>query len=162
MLIHTRSALLQVLGTQFDVKTSLTSTVLNVSEGKVRVKRHSDGQEVDVPAKHRVIAGDEGEMTPQRVSDSINRWKTQLEFGPLKAWGNYGKWSPATDERPAVMKAIPFVPRKNQKVTLYICWDYLLFKLTARPSLSNRIRVLLYVAGLRSTPTSILESEWLI
>ncbi len=120
MLIHTRSALLKVVGTQFDVKTNLTSTVLNVSEGKVRVKRHSDGREVDVPAQHRVIAGDDREMTPQRVPDSINRWKSQLDLGPAKASGNYGKWSPATDEQPASMKAIPFVPQENQKVSLQL------------------------------------------
>ena len=56
MLVHTHTALLQVLGTQFDVKAGLTSTALNVSEGKVRVKRLSDNGEVDVPAKHRLIA----------------------------------------------------------------------------------------------------------
>ena len=35
MLIHTRSAVLKVLGTQFDIEASLASTVLTVSEGKV-------------------------------------------------------------------------------------------------------------------------------
>ncbi len=120
MLIHTRSALLEVLGTQFDVKTNLTSTELNVSEGKVRVKRRSDGREVDVPAKHRVIAGDEREMTPKRVPDSIHHWKSQLDLGPTKAWGNYGKWIPAKGKRQASMKAIPFVPQENQKITLHL------------------------------------------
>ena len=70
---------------------------LNVSEGKVRVKRLSDGREVDVPAKHRVIAGDEREMTPKRVPDSINHWKSQLDLGPTKAWGIYGKHTEATN-----------------------------------------------------------------
>ena len=120
MVIHTRSALLEVLGTQFDVQTSLTSTALNVSEGKVRVKRLSDGREVDVPAKHRVVAGDDFEMTPMRVPDSINRWKSQLELGPTKAWGNYGKWRPAKGNRQASMVAIPFAPKQNQNVTLHL------------------------------------------
>ncbi|MFK7768069.1 MAG: FecR domain-containing protein [Mariniblastus sp.] len=120
MLIHTRSALLKVLGTQFDIKTNLNSTELNVREGKVRVKRLSDGREVDVPAKHRVVAGDEREMTPARVPDSTNKWKSQLDLGPTKAWGNYGKWIPASGGRRAAMKAIAFVPQENQKVTLHL------------------------------------------
>ena len=120
MLIHTPCALLKVLGTQFDVEAGLTSTVLNVSEGMVRVKRLSDGSEVDVPAKHRVVAGDDREMMPERVPDSIHRWKSQLDRGPDDTCGYYGKWSPATDVQPASMRAIPFVPRENQSVTLYL------------------------------------------
>lgn len=120
MLIHTPCALLKVLGTQFDVEAGLTSTVLNVSEGKVRVTRLSDGSEVDVPAKHRVIAAADRKMTPERVPDSVNHWKSDLHLGPDDTYGNYGKWSPATDEQPASVKAIPFVPRENQSVTLYM------------------------------------------
>jgi len=120
MLVHTRSALLEVVGTQFDVETGLTSTVLNVSEGKVRVKQLSDGSEVDVPAKHRVVAGDDGKLTPQRVPDSVHYWKTDLKLGPADTYGNYGKWSPATAEQPASVKAIPFVPRENQSITLHL------------------------------------------
>ena len=117
MLIHTPCALLKVLGTQFDVEAGLTSTILNVSEGKVRVKRLSDGSEVDVPAKHRVIASDGREMTPQRVPDSVHDWKSDLHLGPDDT---YGKWSPATDKQPALIRAIPFIPRENRSVTLYL------------------------------------------
>ena len=120
MLIHTRSALLKVLGTQFDVEANLTSTMLNVRTGKVRLKRLRDGSEVDVPAKHRVTAGDDREMTPERVPDSVHRWKTDLQLGPADAYGNYGKWSPTTDKQPASIRAIPFVPRENRSVTLYL------------------------------------------
>ncbi|MFP6669714.1 MAG: FecR family protein [Pirellulales bacterium] len=120
MLIHTRSALLEVLGTQFDVETSLTSTVLNVSQGKVRLKRLSDGSQVDVPAKHRVTAGDDREMIPQRVPDSVHDWKSHLHLGPDDAYGNYGKWSPTSAAEPASIRAIPFIPRENRSVTLYL------------------------------------------
>jgi len=120
MLVHTRSALLKVLGTQFDVEASLTSTTLNVRKGKVRLRRLRDGSEVDVPAKHRVTAGADRELTPERVPDSVHHWKTDLRLGPADAYGNYGKWLRATDERPASIKAIPFVPRENQSVTLYL------------------------------------------
>jgi ferric-dicitrate binding protein FerR (iron transport regulator) len=116
MLIHTPSTLLEVLGTQFDVEASMASTMLNVTEGKVRVRRLSDGREVDVPAKHRVIAEGGGDLTPQRVPESVTHWKSQLHLRP----GCYGKWLPATEQRAAAQKAIPLVPRENPGTTLYL------------------------------------------
>ncbi|MBC8350996.1 MAG: FecR domain-containing protein [Planctomycetes bacterium] len=116
MLIHTPSTLLEVLGTQFDVEASLDSTMLNVTEGKVRVRRLSDGREVDVPAKHRVIAEGGGDLTPQPVPESVNHWKSQLHLRP----GCYGTWLPATELRAAAQKSIPLVPRENPSVTLYL------------------------------------------
>jgi len=116
MLIHTPSTLLQVLGTQFDIEANMASTVLNVTEGTVRVKRLSDGREVDVPAKHRVIAEGGGDLTLQSVPESVNHWKSQLHLRP----GNYGKWLPATQQRVAAQKAIPLIPSQNPSVTLYL------------------------------------------
>ncbi|MCH8148762.1 MAG: FecR domain-containing protein [Planctomycetes bacterium] len=116
MLIHTRSALLKVLGTQFGVEANLTSTVLNVSEGKVRVRRLSDGSEVDVPAKHQVVVEDDRDLTPELVPDSVHHWKSRLHRGP----GGYGKWLPATAQQSGSQKATPFVPSKYPKVTLYL------------------------------------------
>ena len=116
MLIHTRSALLKVLGTQFDVEADLTSTILNVSEGKVRLTRLSDGSEVDVPAKHLVVADEDRELTPELVPDSVHNWKSRLDRMP----GGYGKWLPATAQRSASQKATPFVPSDNPKVTLHL------------------------------------------
>jgi len=117
MLIRTPSALLEVLGTQFEVEAGLSSTTLNVSEGSVRVKRLSDGRTVVVPAKHRVIAAADRDMSPVRASDSVHRWKSRLHLGPD---GAYGKWLPANDKHAASLKAIPFVPRENRSVTLYL------------------------------------------
>ena len=114
LLIHTRSALLEVMGTQFDVEAELAATMLNVSEGKVRVKRLSDGNTVDVPAKHRVIAAADREMSPVRVPDSVSRWESQLHLGPD---GTLGKWSPATASEDADLRAIP--PTTPQGKTVY-------------------------------------------
>ena len=116
MLIHTPSTLLKILGTQFDVEASMASTVLNVTEGKVRMKRLSDGREVDVPAKHRVIAEGGGDLTLQSVSESVNHWKSQLHLRP----GSYGKWLPATGQRAAAQKAIPLVQPEKSGNTLYL------------------------------------------
>ena len=50
MVIHTPTAKLEVLGTQLNVDSDSTSTVVNVNEGRVRVTRLVDGSVVDVPA----------------------------------------------------------------------------------------------------------------
>ncbi|MEK6236313.1 MAG: FecR family protein [Planctomycetales bacterium] len=117
MLIHTRSALVKVLGTRFEVEAGLSSTVVSVSEGSVRFQRLSDGNTVDVPANHRAVAAADRDMSPAQTPKSVNRWRSRLQVGPAAA---YGKWLPATDRRPASLKAIPFVPRENKSVTLYL------------------------------------------
>ncbi len=113
MLIYTRSAMLEVLGTQFDVEAGLSATMLNVSEGKVRIKRLSDGNTVDVPAKHRVIVAADREMLPVLVPDSVNRWISQLHLGPD---GAQGKWSPKTDTQAAKLRAIPYTTPKGKTI----------------------------------------------
>ena len=114
MLIYTRSARLEVLGTQFDVDAGLLATTLNVSEGTVRIERLSDGSTVDVPARHRVIAAADRELLPIPVPDSVNRWVSQLHLGPV---ATQGKWSPKTDTRDAKLRAIPYTP--PQGYTIY-------------------------------------------
>jgi len=113
MLIYTRSAMLEVLGTQFEVEAQSAATMLNVSEGRVRVKRFSDGSTVDVPAKHRVIAAADREMLPVPVPESVNRWKSQLHLGPV----GQGNWSPGTDTQEARLRAVPWCT--PQGMTIY-------------------------------------------
>ncbi|MDG1896314.1 MAG: FecR family protein [Fuerstiella sp.] len=116
MLIHTRSAVLEVLGTQFDVEANLDSTMLNVSEGKVRLRRLSDGSEVDVPAKHHVTTDTDDDLLSVLLPDSVHEWKSQLHLKP----GNYGKWQPATEQQLASVKAIPLILPTAPKITLYL------------------------------------------
>jgi hypothetical protein len=113
MLIYTRSARLEVLGTQFDVDAELLATTLNVSEGTVRVKRLSDGSTVDVPARHRVIAAADHKLLPVPVPDSVNRWVSQLHLGPT---ATQGKWSPKTDTRDAKLGAIPYTSSEGHTI----------------------------------------------
>lgn len=115
MRIHTQSALLEVLGTRFDVEVDSASTLINVTEGKVRVQRLSDRATVEVSAGLRLVVAADRKMVALRVPDSINTWKSLLELGPD---GTYGKWSPTTDQGPARLKAIAFVPPENRRVTL--------------------------------------------
>ncbi|UCC99393.1 MAG: FecR domain-containing protein [Phycisphaerales bacterium] len=113
MLIYTRSAMLEVLGTQFEVEAGLSVTMLNVSEGKVRVKRLSDGSTIDVPAKHRLIAAADQEMLPVPVPDVVGRWKSQLHLGPV---GTLGKWSPGRDAESAKLRAVPFTTPQGKTI----------------------------------------------
>ncbi len=113
MLIYTRSAVLEILGTQFEVEAGLSATMLNVGEGTVRVKRLSDGSTVDGPAKHRLIAAADREMLPVPVPDSVNRWKSQLHLGPE---GGHGKWLPGTDEEDAKLGTVPYTTRLGKTI----------------------------------------------
>ena len=114
MLIYTRSALLEVVGTQFDVEAELAATTLNVSKGSVRVKRFSDGSTVDVSAGHRVIAAADRDMLPTPVPNSVSQWKSALPLGPVRT---QGKWSPGTDTQEARLGAIPYT--SPQGMTIY-------------------------------------------
>jgi len=113
MLIYTRSAMLEVLGTRFEVEAGLSATMLNVSEGKVRVKRLSDGSTVVVPAKHRVIAAADRDMLPVLVPDPVNRWESQLHLGPD---GTRGKWSPGTNAEDAKLRAVPYTTHLGKTI----------------------------------------------
>ena len=113
MLIYTRSAMLEVLGTQFEVEAERASTTLNVSEGKVRVKRFSDGSTVDVPARHRLIAAADRDMLPRPVPHSVSHWKSELSLGPVRT---QGKWTPGTDTQEAKLGAVPYTSPKGMTI----------------------------------------------
>jgi len=89
--------------------------MLNVSEGKVRVKRLSDSKTVDVPAKHRVVAAADQEMLPMLAPEAASRWKSQLHLGPV---GTHGKWSPRTATQDARLRTIPYT--LPQGTTIYM------------------------------------------
>jgi len=105
MLVSTRTALFEVMGTRFSVDTEPTAATLRVSEGRVRATRLSDNLSVDVPAKHRVVASQDHELTPERLPDSISIWESRLERG---AKGSHGDWVPAQGGEPAHLRAIPY------------------------------------------------------
>jgi hypothetical protein len=105
MLVSTRTALFEVMGTRFSVDTEPTAATLRVIEGRVRATRLSDNLSVEVPAKHRVVASQDHELTPERLPDSISIWESRLESG---AKGGNGDWVPAQGGEPAHLRAIPY------------------------------------------------------
>ncbi len=114
MVIHTRTAKLEVVGTQFEVQAGLAATMLNVSVGEVLIKRLSDNKTVHVLARQRVIAAADRELSPEPVPDSVSQWKSQLHLGPD---GTQGRWSPETDAGDARLGAIPYTVA--QGLTIY-------------------------------------------
>ena len=117
MLVYTRSAMLTVIGTQFEVEAEAWSTTLNVNEGSVEVERIIDGETVHVAANYRVIAAPDHELSPLQVPESVSTWKSQLHQGPH---GTHGEWLAATGEQAARLRGVPFVPPDFPSDTLYM------------------------------------------
>ena len=105
MLVLTRTALFEVMGTRFSVDAAPTVATLTVSQGRVRATRLSDSKSVEVTAQHRVVASQNYDMIPERLPDSVFNWQSRFEKG--KKGGN-GDWVPAQGSEPAHLKAIPY------------------------------------------------------
>ncbi len=119
MLVHTRSALFEVVGTRFSVDAELSSTTLTVNEGMVRATRLSDGRAVEVLANHRVITAVDRELIPERVPDSVTIWESHLEEGKKQ---DHGEWVPAKNGKAPHLKALPYTMPAEldaQRRTLY-------------------------------------------
>jgi hypothetical protein len=104
MLIHTRTAALEVLGTQLDVQAEREATRLNVEEGLVRVTRLVDGSIAEVPARHQVVASADQTvaLTPTLRAEPIDHWKSRLA-------ASVGKPLAAEVDKPARLKSMPII-----------------------------------------------------
>lgn len=80
MRVITPSAEAVVLGTQFNVSASPTSTSLIVNEGKVKVTRLADGRVEEVGADHRLVAAleQESRFEARPRGDEVRFWKSEL------------------------------------------------------------------------------------
>lgn len=115
MLIHTRMAELEILGTQLDVEAEPGATRLNVDEGRVRVTRLVDGSVAEVPALHQVVAtADRTEaLTPMPRAEAVNRWKSRLT-------ASVGKPLPPQGDRPARLRAMPIILSRPRQGTFAV------------------------------------------
>ena len=105
MLVQTRTALFEVLGTRFSVDAELAAATLTVAEGSVRATRLSDNSSVDVPAQHRVTAAINRELVTEKVPDSVGAWRSRVELGRKQ---NQGEWFPAGAGRSARLGSVPY------------------------------------------------------
>lgn len=101
MLIHTPTALLEVVGTQVNVESDSSATRVGVNEGVVRVTRLVDGTVTDVPAEHQVVASVDrhAEFKAVRRPDPTRVWQSRFPAGV-----NYGDWQASADG-PAELRA---------------------------------------------------------
>ena len=120
MLVQTRSARLEVVGTRFAVDSSPGSTVVNVTEGKVRVQRLSDGRVVEVAAAHRLSTAGTLGLAPTLIPDAVAAWRSRLDLGPDPD-DAAGDWSPATATSAATLRSVPyqFTTSAGETMTLY-------------------------------------------
>ncbi|WP_197442883.1 FecR family protein [Lignipirellula cremea] len=116
-LIETPTALLEVLGTRFDVDSVDTATLLAVNEGEVRLTRRVDGRVVEVSADHQVVASlhPEEELAPLQLSKFCYSWESDLTARPM---GAEGQWLPAADQQPARLRAAPKLHQRKSGKTL--------------------------------------------
>ena len=148
MLIHTRSAILEIVGTSFDIDADLAATALNVTEGKVRVKRRSDGKLVDVSAQHQLIAAADKELSVSQIPKISHQWQSRLQDGPRRV---HGRWLPRTANQDPMLGCLPVVTEKNK--TIYSAS----FRVTvpdAAPVMTNK-RTIINVNGRLDRPTNL-------
>lgn len=119
MLIHTPTAVAEVLGTRFNLSAEALNTQLTVNEGLVRMTRLADGSNLEVPADHSVVASldqrDSFEATPRPLE--VNTWHSALPWDEV-----YGEWISGENGEPGVLAAEPMLwkPKPDKKVVLQI------------------------------------------
>jgi ferric-dicitrate binding protein FerR (iron transport regulator) len=115
MLIHTRMAELEILGTQLDVEAEPGATRLNVDEGRVRVTRLVDGSVALVPARHQVVATADrtGALTPMPRAEAVNWWKSRLT-------ASIGKPLPPQGDLPDRLRAMPIILSRPKQGTFAV------------------------------------------
>lgn len=128
LLIHTPTALLEVLGTRFEVDSDEANTRLAVNEGRVRLTRLRDGRSAEVPAQHEAVAslsGAEMPVMPRREPEVL--WRSDFSNGPA---GTQGRWLPADAEKRARIGAEPaYLPKTSRgpvtihRVNLTLPWQ---------------------------------------
>lgn len=144
MLIHTPTALLEVLGTRFEVDSDSANTRLAVNEGRVRLTRLMDGRMAEVPAQHEAVAslsGAEMSVMPRRQPEVL--WRADIAAGPA---GTQGRWLPAEGGKAPRIAAEPvFVPKSSRgpvtihRVGLTLPWQERA-NLQIRPNSMVRLR----------------------
>ena len=92
MLVYTPTAELEVVGTQFNVDTEPSATILAVNEGLVRLTRLTDGKVVEVPSQHQTIAtiDQQDGFTLTHRNFAVKSWRADLAKDTT-----CGKWTSA-------------------------------------------------------------------
>jgi hypothetical protein len=154
LLIHTPTALLEVLGTRFEVDSDEANTRLAVNEGRVRMTRLMDGRSAEVPAQHEAVAslsGAEMPVMPRREPEVL--WRSDFSTGPA---GTQGRWLPAEAGKAPRIAAEPVFVPKSSRGTVTIHRVGLTLPWQTRANLQVRPDSLVRLRG-RATKPATLE-----
>ncbi len=113
MVVRTPSAVVEVVGTAFDMTTRDEDTLLKVSEGLVRLKRLADGSEVEVAANHSAVASLQtaGQLAVNDTPEPLTAWSFDFtKTMPPREWRGQ-----ADD---GVMNASPYIAKKHADGTV--------------------------------------------
>ena len=115
MLIHTPTAELEVLGTQFNLEAERSSTKLNVNEGRIRVTRLEDGSVAEVPADHEIVAAVDRdvEFNATRRPEPVTAWLSELPEASI-----YGTWLPGDETDQGMVRANQMLVRCDEEQKL--------------------------------------------
>jgi ferric-dicitrate binding protein FerR (iron transport regulator) len=110
MVVRTPTAEIEVVGTEFALSASESSTSLGVTEGRVRFKRMVDGSEVDVRANGIATASLKASspLSVAAPSDLPEAFVAAFA-GPRSGPDELGEWQPADGGLPARLRAVPYL-----------------------------------------------------
>ena len=86
LLLATPGAKIEVVGTRFALAAATDRTALNVSEGRVRLTRVSDGQTVEVGQGQGVVTGGDAQLAVRETSGPREAWEADFEQGVPTGW----------------------------------------------------------------------------
>jgi len=146
LLVRTPAAMLEVLGTTFTVTTSADQTLVKVEEGRVRMRRLTDGSTVEVAGQQTAVVAVDQRAGLRAISGAAppQRWRRTFEQPPLAHWK--GEWHPAGGAEPAFVRAVPCVA--SQRADGMPVWQ---FGVTARGHGSHLVTL---------APETIVHLRW--
>lgn len=109
MLVRTPSAVVEVVGTAFDLTARPEDTWLKVNEGMVKLKRLADGSQVEVPANRSAVASlqTDIQLAPAATPEPLKQWSFDFTTTtPPRDWRGFAK--------DGLMHASPYVARKHE------------------------------------------------
>lgn len=112
MLVRTPSAEAEVLGTVFHLSTRPDDTLLKVAEGRVKLKRLSDGSSVEVPAQSSAVASFDSTaaLHPTVTPEPLTAWSFDfISTMPPQSWRGIWHGGPGSGH----MVASPYVAKKG-------------------------------------------------
>ena len=119
LVIQTPTALLEVLGTRFDVEAGSSMTWLDVEKGLVQVTRLVDGRTAKVPAEREILASADGSerFEPRPHLVPIDAWESDLR---RRSGSVRGEWRTGDEAGPPFVRAVPkLVWARSKPQTIY-------------------------------------------